>query len=100
MTNQSTIDKLIEMHMTPMISILYRSKMQKVATVSHSKTEWTVALSLPSALFFFLLFSFTKKEISTRQGQYLFLLIIIHLSSFRSILLPKRNVLLSIFHTD
>ena len=26
-------------------------------------------------------FSFTKKEISTRQGQYLFLLIIIHLSS-------------------
>lgn len=39
-----------------MISILYRSKIQKVATVSHSKTEWTVALSLPSALFFFLLF--------------------------------------------
>ena len=27
-----------------------------MATVSHSKTEWTVALSLPSALFFFLLF--------------------------------------------
>ena len=29
---------------------------KKAATVSHSKTEWTVALSLPSALFFFLLF--------------------------------------------
>ena len=29
-------------------------------------------------------FSFMKKEISTRQGQYLFLLIIIHLSSIKS----------------
>ena len=45
-------------------------------------------------------FSFTKKEISTRHGQYLFLLIIIHLSSFRSIPLPRQNVLLNIFRTD
>ena len=29
-------------------------------------------------------FSFTKKEISTRQGQYLFLLIISHLSSIKA----------------
>ena len=39
-----------------------------MATVSHSKTEWTVALSLPSALFFFLLFllfhSFDKLKVS------------------------------------
>ena len=33
---------------------------------------------------------FHEKEISTCRGQYLFLLIIIHLSSFRSILLPRR----------
>ena len=39
-----------------------------MATVSHSKTEWTVALSLPSALFFFLLFllfhSFDKLKVN------------------------------------
>ena len=45
--------------------------------------------ALDQATFYFMegcrvVFSFTKKEISTRQGQYLFLLIISHLSSIKA----------------
>ena len=46
------------------------------------------------------LFFHEKRDITALGMQYLFPLIIIHLSSFRSIPLPKRNVLLSIFRTD
>ena len=59
-----------------------------MATVSHSKTEWTVALSLPSALFFFLLFllfhSFvtvnTQDMLNRLLGNQIFLHLFLHLT--------------------
>ena len=61
-----------------------------MATVSHSKTEWTVALSLPSALFFILLFlifhSFvtvnTQDMLNRLLGNQIFLHLFLHLTIF------------------